>query len=110
MSDRAFIDHLLELFESFGPVAARRMFGGYGIFLDGLMFALVADSTLYLKVDAQNRSEFEALNLPPFVYMKNARPVEMSYYQAPAVSLESPEQMLPWAESAYAAAQRSKKR
>jgi len=49
-NDNAFITHLLELLEEFPDVTAKRMFGGHGIFRDGLMFGLVADSMLYLKV------------------------------------------------------------
>ncbi|NIR58502.1 MAG: TfoX/Sxy family protein, partial [Gammaproteobacteria bacterium] len=43
-----FVSHLLDMLEPLGPVSARRMFGGYGIYLDRLMFALVADDSLFL--------------------------------------------------------------
>ena len=58
-----FVTHVVDMLEPLGPVSARRMFGGYGIFLDGMMFALVADDTLYLKVDDESRSEFAAAGL-----------------------------------------------
>jgi len=109
MSERAFVDHLLELLEPFGPVTAKRMFGGYGIFRDGLMFGLVADSVLYFKVDDHNRADFAARELPPFTYLKNNKRVAMSYYQAPAETLDDTEIMIQWAASAYAAAQRAQK-
>jgi DNA transformation protein len=48
------IAYLPEVFELFGPVTIRKMFGGYGVYHDGLMFALVADDTLYLKADDEN--------------------------------------------------------
>ena len=67
-AERDFVDYLLELLVDFPDVTAKRMFGGYGIFRDGLMFGLVADSSLYLKVDAQNKPDFEALGLAPFSY------------------------------------------
>ena len=59
-----FIAHLAELFEAFGPVTIRRMFGGHGVFRDGLMFGLVVDDALYLKADEQNRVMFESCGLP----------------------------------------------
>jgi DNA transformation protein len=55
-SSKEFIEFLHEVFESFGPIQAKRMFGGYGIYHDGLMFSLVIDNQLYLKSDAENRS------------------------------------------------------
>jgi DNA transformation protein len=58
MSD--FIPFVQELLESWGTVSARRMFGGHGLYHEGLMFAIVMDNRLYLKVDALNRPDFEA--------------------------------------------------
>jgi len=52
--------YLIDQFEPFGPVAIRRMFGGAGIFRDGLMFGLVADDTLYFKVGDGNQGDFDA--------------------------------------------------
>ena len=65
-----FVDHLADLFEAFGPVTVRRMFGGHGVFRDGLMFALVVDDALYLKADEQNRAMFESCGLPRFDYAR----------------------------------------
>ncbi|MDH3725633.1 MAG: TfoX/Sxy family protein, partial [Thermoleophilia bacterium] len=65
---REFAEHVVDLLQAMGPVDARSMFGGYGIFLDGLMFGLIADEVLYLKVDEENRPEFEELGLGAFVY------------------------------------------
>lgn len=104
-----FVDHLLDLMSDLGRVSAKRMFGGYGIYRGDVMFGLVAFQTLYLKVDAQNRAEFEAEGLGPFVYTgkSGGKPIQMSYYQAPEAALESPAVMIEWATSALAAARRS---
>ncbi len=48
--EKEFVSYLVELMQSIGPVRAQAMFGGHGIFLEQLMFGLVADSVLYLKV------------------------------------------------------------
>jgi DNA transformation protein len=48
-----YVGYLQEIFEHFGPITARKMFGGWGIYHNGLMFALVADDTLYLKADSE---------------------------------------------------------
>ncbi len=92
-----------------GPVTSKRMFGGYGFFLEGLMFALMANDELYLKADNQSEHEFENLGLEPFTYHKKDKVFQMSYYQAPEDVYENPEQMTEWANRAYAAAVRAAK-
>lgn len=104
-----FMDHILDLLQSFGAVEAKRMFGGYGLFRSGLMFALVSDDILYFKVDAQNRSAFETRGLKCFSYKRQGKPVALSYYEAPANALEDKNEMRLWAEAAYAAALRAKR-
>ena len=104
-----FVDYLREAFSEFGPVTARKMFGGHGIFYNGLMIGLVADGMLYLKVDSQTRSRFADRGLPQFEYTKGSRTVAMSYCLAPEESLESPAEMSVWARFAYEAALRSRK-
>jgi DNA transformation protein and related proteins len=102
-----FVEYLLELMQAIPAVTAKRMFGGYGLFRAGLMFGLVADDVLYLKVDEENRAEFEARGLEPFVYLKDGKPMPMSYYQAPGEALDDPDAMTTWADLAYAAAVRA---
>lgn len=68
-----FVDDLKDVFWQFGSVSARRMFGGYGVYHDGLMSGLVADDILYLKVDAESVGRFTELGLDPFEYEKNGR-------------------------------------
>jgi DNA transformation protein len=106
MTDRGFIEHLRELFTPHASFEARRMFGGWGVYLDGIMCGLVAEGQLYLKTDAQTRAEFEAAGCGPFVYTAQARPITMSYWSAPEDALESADAMRPWAQLAHAAARR----
>jgi len=109
-ADSAFVAHLLDLLEPLGGVTAKRMFGGHGIFREGLMFGLVVDGVFHLKTDPENRSEFEARDLPPFRYEgKDGRVATMSYHLCPEEALDSPRAMDPWARSAWEAALRQKK-
>ena len=101
-----FVDYLLERLEPFGQVTARAMFGGYGIYHNQLMFGLVADDMLYLKVDNINRKEFEERKLQPFVYVKQGKAMKMSYYQVPEEALDNSDETCRWAELAYSAALR----
>ena len=105
----AFVDNLSDVFARFGTVQARRMFGGYGIYRDGLMFGLVADDVLYLKADEHSLEAFIALKLSPFVYIKNNKPVSLSYYAAPESIFDDPDEAVVWATRAFEAALRGKK-
>ena len=106
MSD--YVAYLLDLLESYEGVSARRMFGGHGLFRHGLMFGLVADDMLYLKVDDETRGDFEARGLEPFVYQKKGKPVALGYYQAPEEALETSEELRGWSQRAFAVAVRAK--
>jgi DNA transformation protein len=107
MSDRRFVDHLRELFSPHAGFEARRMFGGWGLYLDGRMCGLVADGALYLKTDEQTRATFAEAGGAPFVYDGQARPITMSYWSIPEEALESSEAMASWARLAQGAAQRA---
>lgn len=104
----AFAETLLELLAPLGPVQIRRMFGGSGIFLDGLMFGLVADDVLYLKADAETTADFEAEGLEPFRYGRSdGRVTVMSYWQAPERLLDEADEMVIWARKAVSVARRA---
>lgn len=102
--------YLLEVFELFGTIQIRKMFGGYGVYHDGLMFALVADETLYLKADAENAKFFEEQGLAQFAYQREGKMAKMSYYQAPAEFMEEREQAAIWARRSYDAALRAQRK
>lgn len=105
-----YLDFIKEQFSGFGPVTVRRMFGGAGVYQDGLMFALIADETLYLKADSVSRGEFEALSLPPFTYTaKGEKKIVMAYWRAPEACLDDLDEMTLWARKAFAAALRARK-
>ena len=57
---QVFADHVKERMALFGPVDIRPMFGGFGIYRQGLMFALIADERLYFKTDDLSQPQFEA--------------------------------------------------
>jgi DNA transformation protein len=106
MSD-GFVDYVMELLGPFGTVGVRRMFGGHGLYLDGLMFALVSGDMLYLKADEMSRIEFEQAGCEIFSYARKGKRATINFFRAPDDAMESPDMMLPWARSAYAAALRA---
>ena len=101
-----FVEFILEMLQLFGAVVAKPMFGGYGLYADGVMFALIADDTLYFKADDLTKNEFIERGLTPFSYSKNGSQYKMSYYCAPDDALEDLELMNMWAQKAYEAALR----
>ena len=104
IQDKAFVDYVVELMQTIGPVNAKSMFGGHGIFLNGLMFGLIAQSILYLKIDKALEDELKARGLAAFTYNRKGKEFKMSYYQAPEEALENEEDMKLWAGKAYNAA------
>ena len=103
-------DHVLELLEPLGPVTARSMFGGAGFFLDGVMFALLTRSdVLYMRTDDETRSAFEAVGMEPF-RPRPGKTFVMPYHEAPPDAMEDPDAMREWAELAWRAARRARRR
>ena len=104
-----YVAFLEEVFEQFGPIHPRRMFGGYGLFHKGLMFGLVADDVLYLKADETLAPVFEERELDQFQYEKLGKTFKMSYFMAPEEIFEDPAEAKAWALRSYEAALRAKK-
>ena len=105
------VEHISELFSAYGSVSVRRMFGGAGVFADGLMIALVVDGVIYLKADDRSIPEFERLGLRPFSYETNdgARTLT-SYWRMPERLYDEPEELAVWAGKAMQAARRARPR
>ena len=102
------VQRVLGLLLALGPVHARRMFGGYGLFLDGTMFALIDRNRLYIKADNQTKEEFAAAGAEPFTYRRQGKQIALSYWVAPDGSLASPDTLLPWARLGVEAAARGR--
>ena len=102
----SFTSYLRDLFSELGPVVLRKMFGGQGLYHDGLIIGLVIGDELYLKTDAATVGAFEQAGGHPFVYQGKGKPVTMSYWLPPAEAMESAQAMHPWAKLAYEAAVR----
>jgi DNA transformation protein len=103
-----FAAYCLELLSPLGPCSARRMFGGHGLYFDGVMIGLIAYERLYLKTDEQSLPRWREAGCEPFVYDGKGKPVTMSYWTPPQEAMESPHLMLPWARLALEAAVRAR--
>lgn len=97
--------HVEECLGALVPVTSRPMFGGLGIYSNGLFFALVDDDRLYFKVDDTNRGDFEAAGTGPFIPWDGAKP--MGYYELPAGLLDRPSELAVWIDKALGVAERA---
>jgi DNA transformation protein len=99
--NRQFADYCCDLLSTQGRCVAKRMFGGWGISVEGLTFAIIADlgggDKLWLKADEVCRSRFEAAGCERFVYVGKSKTASMGYYTAPEEAMDSQDAMLPWA-------------
>lgn len=102
--------YILDLLLPLGNIKARKMFGGFGIYQNGIFFALIANNILYFKVDDANQSDYESFGSKPFSYTnKNDKLVSMSYWEVPINILENQDRLEEWVNNAVQAAKRAKK-
>src|SRR5262245_46602927 len=94
---------VVEQLEVVGTVTGRPMFGGVGLYREGVFFGLLDDDMTFLKVDDENRPDYEALGMEPF---RPPGEVSKNYYQMPAEVLEDREALRVWVEKAVLAARR----
>ena len=103
----SFAEFLREQLTPLGRVTMRRMFGKTGVFCNGLMFGMVTNDTLYIRVDDRNRAAFkEAEAFPPLSYEKQGSTIDLSFWRAPERLLDEPDELVMWARAALAAARR----
>lgn len=105
-----FVERIVASLLPLGHVQARRMFGGWGIFHEATMFAIVAGGRLYLKADGKTEARFTSAGLAPFTYLRQGRLVALSYREAPPQSLNDPAVLRDWARLALEAAARMPRR
>ena len=102
-----FAEFLREQLSPLGRLTMRRMFGKTGVFCDGLMFGMITDDTLYVRVDDHNRAVFkEAEAAPPLNYDKKGLTIDLSFWCVPERLLDEPDELILWARAALAAAGR----
>lgn len=102
-----FRKHVEEHLSAVAPIQTRPMFGGVGIYANGLFFALIDEDKLYFKVCELNRADFEARGMEPFVPWPGAKP--MGYWELPPGVLENPQELQVWVDKALAVAEAARK-
>jgi len=98
-----------ELFAGLGRVGIRRMFGGKGIYHEGVIIAVEVDGELMLKADAVSAPDFESAGSRQWTYTgKHGKRVAMPYWTVPENAFDDPDEMKGWAQKAYEAALRAR--
>ena len=103
-----YIATLVERLAPLGEVRPKAMFGGWGLYADGVFFAIVADDILFLKVDDGNRADYEKAAMAPFRPWPD-KATTMSYWTVPDDVEADPGRLVAWARKAREAQLRAKR-
>jgi len=102
MADSGFATYILEeVLQDIPGINQRRMFGGYGLYKDGIIFGMIIDDKLYFKLTPKSKKLFENSNASPFTYThnKSGKTVIMPYYEVPEEILEDKNTIYEWIEA-----------
>ena len=104
-------DEIEEVFAALGPVSVRRMFGGKGVYHQGLMVAVEFGGELLLKTDDISAPAFEAAGSRRWTYQRKiGGAIAMSYWTIPADAFDDPDLMAHWSRLAFEAALRAREK
>ena len=107
VASASFAEFLRDQLAPLGHLSMRRMFGKTGVFCQGVMFGMVTEDTLYVRVDDHNRETFkEAEAYPPLNYAKQGSSIDLSFWRVPERLIDEPDELVTWARAALAAAHR----
>ena len=109
--DAGFHEYIMnDVLGGMSSIKSRAMFGGWGIYKDGIFFALIADGELYFKVDDSNRADYEKRGSKPFIYsMRDGKKTTMSYWPLPGEIMEDRQELEVWIGKSVKANMKDKK-
>jgi DNA transformation protein and related proteins len=100
---KEYLTYVLEQLSGLARVTSRRMFGGIGLYCDGVFFGLIDDDTLFFKVDDSNRGDYVSRGMAAFRPFKDKPGLSMAYFEVPADALEDRDELAAWARKSVAA-------
>lgn len=111
MGSKEFHDYVMhDVLGEIPGLTSRAMFGGYGIYEHGIIFAIIADGQLYFKANKETESEYKKYGSKPFTYkMPNKKLMTMSYWLLPEEIMENREEIFLWVKKAVAVSRADKK-
>lgn len=97
MKNNGFVEYVVhDLFAGIAGIAARAMFGGHGLYKNGLIFGIIIDGTLYFKVDDVLMKKYEAMGSRPFTYEQRGKTYALKYWTVPSEVLADRETLEQW--------------
>lgn len=99
----------MEILSPHGDITSKPMFGGYGIYKNGVIVAFIAYDELYFKVDKSNKSQYEDFDSEPFIYEAKGKKTTMSYWKVPMEILENEDKIGIWLDQSYEISLKTKK-
>jgi DNA transformation protein len=108
--DKKYANQIVEMLRAVGRVEGKAMFGGFGIWESGVMFALLdSESTLYFKTDGRTESAYQEEGATQFApQVGDKQPVPMPYWSVPASVLDDQEELERWAKQSIGVAHAAK--
>jgi len=108
-ADNSFHEYVRELFAGVGPVQIKRMFGGAGGYIDGVMFLLLGNDTIHIKTDDDLKVELREEGSGPFEWTPQSGPragetIDLGYWRLPDSALDDPDEAAVWGRKALAIA------
>lgn len=88
-------------------ITTRPMFGGHGVYKDGLIIGIIAEDDLYFKGSSEIETYYQSFGSVPFIYEGKHRPVKMSYWKVPNSVMQDSLLLTTWAEKAYIASRQA---
>ncbi len=109
--DEGLVEWVREALEPWGTVSLRKMMGGATLYLDGTIFAIVAEDEIWFKSDIESDAIWDAASAERFTVTFSTGMVDtMNYRRAPTDVYDDPDAMREWAGLGIAAGQRAPKK
>lgn len=107
-----FLEYVLEdVLGGIEGITSKRMFGGYNLYLEGVIFAIIVSDELYFKVDDTNKADYVTVGSRPFVYdgYKDRGPMTMPYWTVPEEIMSDREMVYDWVMTSAEISKKTKK-
>ena len=104
-----YLEYIMEILSPHGNITSKPMFGGYGIYKNGVIVAFIAYDELYFKVDKSNKPQYEDFDSEPFIYEAKGKKTTMSYWKVPMEILENEDKIGIWLDQSYEISLKTKK-
>ena len=96
-----YLKYILDLLSHCDSITSRAMFGGYGIYKNGVIFGIIAHDELYFKVDQSNIELYKKHQSEAFTFKTKGRVSKMSYWKVPLLVMEDEVQLKNWVDQSY---------